>query len=252
MFKIGCDPEFFILKNGNPYPAIGLIGGTKENPLSTDREGCFMQEDNVMAEFNVPPSEDPKELFDNMQHTIEYIAKRLPDDSFSTLIVPSLEFDPKILLHPQALVFGCDPDYNCWTLAINTPPDVHTNLRTAGGHVHVGYDNPTMEKSVELLKLMDYYIGIPSVLLDLDTKRRKIYGKAGAFRMKSYGFEYRVLSNFWIKDLESVEFIFKGVKKCFNAYDNGKRLSDKEGKKIQEIINTSNASEATLMLTEIV
>lgn len=31
------------------------------------------------------------------------------------------------------------------------------------------------------------YLGIPSVVMDPDTKRRTLYGKAGDFRLKAYG-----------------------------------------------------------------
>jgi hypothetical protein len=45
---------------------------------------------------------------------------------------------------------------------------------------------------------MDLYLGVPSVLMDQGEQRKKMYGAAGAHRVKSYGVEYRTLSNFWI------------------------------------------------------
>lgn len=47
---------------------------------------------------------------------------------------------------------------------------------------------------------MDLYLGVPSVLIDPDTRRRSLYGKAGCFRLTDYGVEYRVLSGYFIKD----------------------------------------------------
>lgn len=55
------------------------------------------------------------------------------------------------------------------------------------GHIHIGYNNPEIEKSVDIIKAMDLFLGIPSILMDKDTLRRSRYGKAGAFRFKSYG-----------------------------------------------------------------
>lgn len=51
-----------------------------------------------------------------------------------------------------------------------------------------------------LIPLLDLFVGIPSVLLDdpkQQRERRKVYGRAGEFRLTPYGIEYRVLSNFW-------------------------------------------------------
>ena len=51
---------------------------------------------------------------------------------------------------------------------------------------------------------MDYTLGLDSLLLDSDTRRRSMYGRAGSFRFKEYGIEYRTLSNFWIKNNKSI------------------------------------------------
>ena len=51
----GCDPEFFLKdKTGKFISAIGLVGGSKEEPKAIGN-GCFVQEDNVAVEFNIPP-----------------------------------------------------------------------------------------------------------------------------------------------------------------------------------------------------
>jgi len=47
---VGSDFEMFICdKDGNLISGVGLIGGTKEEPLSIG-ERCYRQEDNVMGE----------------------------------------------------------------------------------------------------------------------------------------------------------------------------------------------------------
>jgi hypothetical protein len=45
-------------------------------------------------------------------------------------------------------------------------------------------------------------------LWDNDTMRRKMYGRYGAFRPKSYGVEYRALSNAWVRDPDLYDFIY--------------------------------------------
>ena len=53
--------------------------------------------------------------------------------------------------------------------------------------IHVGYENPDVDTSLALVKYMDVFLGIPSVVKDKDKKRRSLYGKAGCFRLTDYG-----------------------------------------------------------------
>lgn len=58
------------------------------------------------------------------------------------------------------------------------------------GHIHVSYPRKSQSKSLRLIKYMDVFIGIPSVLLDSGedaVRRRELYGKAGCFRLTRYG-----------------------------------------------------------------
>ncbi len=136
----------------------------------------------------------------------------------------------------------CDPDFSVWTGEQNEAPASGGNLRTAGGHVHIGYNDPDMETSLNIIKALDIYLGVPSVILDLDKDRKKMYGKAGAYRLKMYGVEYRSLSNFWIKDQESINFVFNGVKAAMEFINSGgvEQLTDEKILKIQTCINTGN------------
>lgn len=112
------------------------------------------------------------------------------------------------------------------------------------GHIHIGYNNPDMETSMNIIKALDIFLAIPSIILDPDKDRKKMYGKAGAFRFKNYGVEFRTLSNFWIKDQESVDFVFNGVQAAVDYInsDKLKDLTDVMALKIQTCINTSDES----------
>ena len=60
-FTIGADPELLLLTaTGLPKSAIGLIGGTKQNPKPFGIG--HVQEDNVMVEFNIPPANNRHEF----------------------------------------------------------------------------------------------------------------------------------------------------------------------------------------------
>ena len=104
----------------------------------------------------------------------------------------------------------CDPDYNAYTEEVNPKPEgASTNLRSAGFHVHVGYPNQNYETSVNIVKWMDVFLGVPSLLLDPDTERRKLYGKAGCFRLQPWGVEYRVLSSYMMHNETFIRYVYK-------------------------------------------
>ena len=50
----------------------------------------------------------------------------------------------------------------------------HTLERYAGGHIHIGYPSPNVDKNEKIVKWMDIYTGLPSVFLDEDDKRKSI------------------------------------------------------------------------------
>ena len=99
-----------------------------------------------------------------------------------------------------------------------------------------------MDTSLEIVKYLDMYLGIPSVVLDPDKKRRKLYGKAGAFRLQPWGVEYRVLSSGMMKDKKTLEFVWSGICAALNAYNEGYGRLD--ASIVTDIINNSKVAEA--------
>ena len=118
------------------------------------------------------------------------------------------------------------------------------------GHIHIGYDNPEMSTNIEIVKAMDLFLGVPSILLDTDTERRKLYGKAGAFRPKSYGVEYRTLSGFWIANDELIAWAFNNALEALKHVNNGNIISEDKAVMIQDCINTGNEDIANRLIDE--
>lgn len=210
--SVGTDPELFVCDaNKRIVSGIGLIGGSKEHPFPVK---CgAVQEDNVLAEFNIEPANTVGEWLGNISTVTGELEKILGNQGFSLTYKSShiFERDQLITAGPKAMEFGCEPDINCWTREFNEAPNPFTEMRTAGGHVHVGYDNPDVDRSFEVACILEYLLGVPSVLLDEDTDRRQMYGQAGSCRIKAYGVEYRVLSNFWLKSDKLKTWIFDMV-----------------------------------------
>jgi len=90
---------------------------------------------------------------------------------------------------------------------------------------------------------MDVFLGLFSLFFDSDTKRREMYGKAGAFRPKSYGVEYRTLSNVWLKDVHLMKWVFNNTVDAVKRLASGDAVFSKYSN-IADIINTSDKNAA--------
>ena len=205
--RLGADPEVFLRdKYGVMSSVIGKIGANKWNPkqIPTLPAGFTLQEDNVALEFGVPPAATADEFVHNIRTVMKAGLSTLPESRFSRLsctIFPQSEMD-----NPSAWVFGCEPDFNAWTGEENVKPEPpHPFMRSAGGHIHVETQN---DKRLQV-QAMDLTISVPLVLMDNGEERKKLYGKAGAFRPKTYGVEYRTPSNWWIFRPERIRWIWQ-------------------------------------------
>jgi hypothetical protein len=238
-FLIGADPEVLITnKYGHYKSAVGMVGGTKQNPKPIDNLGHAIQEDNVSVEFNIPPANSLTSFRASIHKVLDHIRSILPDyliDKASAVSFPPEELDTM-----EAQTFGCEPDYNAWTKHVNPKPQTaDENLRSAGGHIHVGSD-VAINNSIAVIRAMDLFLGVPSIALDNGTLRRKLYGSAGSFRKKSYGAEYRTLSNFWIFDDSLISWAYQGTQRALEFVDKGNEIPNDIGFLIQRCINTSN------------
>lgn len=221
---IGADPELFMCKGAHLVSAINRWGGTKEQPRPLGiGEGFNVLEDNVMVEFNIPPASSEHQFVENIQRGLGVIEDRIREMGFDMSLRASGHFSEEELSDWQAFVFGCDPDYNAYTGETNVKPNVDNNptFRSCGGHVHVGCGKLSFEEIQKAVAFCDLHMGIPSMFLDLDTDRKQLYGKAGAFRVKPYGFEYRTLSNFWIFHPDLISWVYHATSKAVEHYRSG-------------------------------
>jgi hypothetical protein len=213
--RLGADPEVFLLDpNGKHISAIGLIGADKWNPLQMEElpQGFTLQEDNVALEYGIPPAATEDDFVHHIQtvmkESLKYVYTGVSFSKLSCTIFPQEE-----MVHPLAFVFGCEPDFNAWTKKENKrPKPPHEHMRSAGGHIHVETD----QDPVEVVRKMDIFLGIPSVLMDNGIERKQIYGKAGAHRVKSYGVEYRTPSNFWIFDEKLIRWVWRNTQRALD------------------------------------
>lgn len=251
---VGADPEVFVADlNGNITSAIGMVGGSKESPRPVVDGG--VQEDNVLAEFNIDPAKSKIEFVCNISSVMGSLRKILENNDLQPIIVPSHKFTAQELdsFGPDAMEFGCSSEWNAWdSKVMPRPKGDKVNLRTAGGHVHIGYDNPDRFTNEDLVKMMDYAIGVPSVLIDSDKARRKLYGKAGSMRHKPYGVEYRTLSNFWLNSDELISWVYDRTLWCTKNLDRlPEFVSAFDPQTLKRIINRSDTGLATDVVHEL-
>jgi hypothetical protein len=250
---IGCDPEFFVRSTvtGKSVSAHDLIPGTKKNPFVVP-DGA-VQVDGMALEFNTDPASRFEDFDTNISSVLASLRGMIPQD-LEFDIRPSVVFDDDVLAAApdMAKELGCDPDYNAYSLAANPRPVPPVpGLRTASGHIHVGlgkfedWKSPMFfEEMAFFVRIMDRFVGTTSVLMDADPVRRTLYGAAGAFRVKPYGFEYRVPSNAWITDTAKRSEMWTMVQNALTLIESGKAdthtVLDSD---VQIAINTSDAAE---------
>jgi hypothetical protein len=249
---LGCDPELFLLDaQGNFTASCGKIGGTKTHPMALPLgDGFAVQEDNVAMEFNVPPAADVQEFVSNIRRTMNFLAQGVKDMyGYSISPVSAVSFPEEELQAPAARVFGCDPDFNAWTGRKNPKPAAEDpNLRSCGGHVHIGFDKEAVDLK-RVIKCCDLTLGVGSVMMDKGELRKQLYGKRGAYREKSFGGEYRVLSNFWVQDDRLIQWVWDGVHKAVELAGSPFAI-DEYDEPIKDAIDNNNKEAAKYLINE--
>jgi hypothetical protein len=242
---VGSDIEAFLMEeeSGRIISAEGIIKGTKHKPFNFDPSSPFWATslDNVLAEYCIAPASDRECFVNNINKSIGYIKSILPA-GVCMAAIPSAILEDEFLQTANAKLFGCESDLNVWLRRHNPKPKAENeNLRSAGAHVHVSYDEPDMETTEQLVKAQDLFLGVPSILLEPDNERRRLYGKAGAFRIKDYGFEYRTLSGFFASTDELKGWVFDNTMRAID-FINNERFDelDAVGDQIQAAINTND------------
>jgi hypothetical protein len=249
---LGCDPEVFLQDaNGKFISSVGLIGGSKDYPRPIDDEGNAVQEDNVTVEFNTPPCMNKQDFVLHINKNKEWIKAQAERFGLAMCIKPSAEFHDDQLNTYAAQTFGCEPDFNAWLDGKRNPrPRAgNPNLRSCGGHVHIQLLDESMDH-LDVVRAMDLFVGCLMLEFDDDIGRRELYGKAGAFRKKAYGVEYRTASNKWIESDERIQWVWDQTEKALEFVAEGNVFTAEQGQMIQDCINNSDMELLALIKEE--
>ena len=255
-FTIGADPEVFVIdtKTKRFIGAHGMITGTKRHPTYLPGTMCQGQVDGMALEFNTPPTSWSDAFSRSVSRGKKGLNSSIEHNGMRIVVQPTVEFDDEEWERaPEvAKILGCEHDYCAWGgIYVNKPPNANVSFRTGAGHIHTGwgkgfdFTDEFKEICAALVREQDSLNGVASLLYDQDTKRRELYGKAGAFRPKNYGVEYRTLSNSWVRNKALSEYVARRTFQAVRNMMNGNLIQTPE---VEEIINSNRVEDAKYFL----
>lgn len=255
IITLGCDPECFVSKDGKLVSAHDLIGGTKSAPLKVDKGA--VQVDGCALEFNIEAASSEEEWITNIDTVMSILSSMIPGYKIESVPVAEFGFEYLRSLPEKATELGCEPDFDAYLVCANPRPNGELPFRSAAGHIHFGIpetggcapvdDVDYIGWLASKVRELDFYLALPSLFYDADTKRRELYGKAGAFRPKSYGMEYRTLSNQWLGSDNLKRWAYRASQFAMEQIDKGVSLAEKYGD-IQAIVNKSDKAGAARII----
>jgi hypothetical protein len=248
--KWGADPEFFVSAREelSVLPPVffrtDLECPYQENdrhPIFFKHDGTVVHEDGAAFEMSTPPSNNWRDVWDNIESTRlcfgEYLEERYSDSCIPELkALPAMKWDVKKWARrgadfELATIFGCDPDQSalnieaqCQVMDASRHP-----WRYGGGHVHVSGLPEIGKNPLTAVKCMIMTAGLAATAFsrvpDLERERLFLYGKPDKFRVQHYkkdqvvgaadtgsdvevGIEYRTPSNSWTGDLNLATQVF--------------------------------------------
>ena len=231
-FSMGTDPEFFLNWKGLPVSAHSFVPGTKSKPYQTL---CgWVQADGTAVEFNTLPAYSASQFAWNLNSVVKELRAMIPK-SLEFSFVPTVNYRPAMWnnIPKEAKVLGCDPDYLAGRNGELNGRDidfrgVYERMRVGGGHLHYGWgsnldytDKSHRWDCITLVNSLESVIGSYSMLWDRDKLRNSYYGRDAPFRPKSFGVEWRGLSNAWLGQPGIHTWLFSASKAVFDGLKNG-------------------------------
>lgn len=232
---VGCDPEIALYDAGKKkfVSAEGIVPGDKLNPHKVAKG--TIQTDGFAAEIGITPATSADEFFDNVQTVLSELKKHTGDLEFR--FIDHVIFDEDVFRaqSEDGRALGCMPDFSAYTRLANPMPVPNPEtMRTFSGHIHIGWcedadvsDPGHFADAIAVAKQMDWSCGVPTSLWNPGSLRRRLYGKAGAFRVKPYGAEYRTPDNGWLVSEERTKMVFNNATHGMQQLYKGNHFSAK-------------------------
>jgi hypothetical protein len=240
---LGTDIEIFVTRNNKAINACGIVEGTKTFPYQWKEGGFLTSLDCIMMEYNTPITDNKKVFKKQILESQDYL-KSLLESDLQLSPFPFYEVDEEELYTVESITFGCEPDLNAYTGKYNVVKvnPMKFKGRSAGFHLHIDVKH-NLQK--DLVKLLDFTLAIPSLLLEPDNDRKKLYGNAGSYRDNNKWVEYRVLSS-WFQQERYLDFVWNNSELALNLLESN--FKDHEKYNIKNIIKNNDKSKAELLI----
>lgn len=193
--NLGCDPEFFFVKDNKLVPSTDVILADTPEVIKDGFQGELNPRPNTCRESSGYRIANAICL---AQRMAEKVGASVTFKQSFTVDDETWEKSPN-----EIKQFGCNPTKNIYEEDFERPDGQSVRFRSAGGHLHLELDRKQKKQVKNIIKVLDIVLGNTCVLIDRDpdnATRRKYYGRAGEHRLKPYGLEYRVPSNFWLRN----------------------------------------------------
>jgi len=193
--SLGVEVELAVYMKNTPV-VCSFVPFTKTQPLEFKKH--LFSKDASMLELAVAPATEPGEFDTLMVEAMDKAMTLIPEGA-ELRAVPCVEYtDEELAKDAYASEMGCSPSQTIYD-TVPTPEAYPDNKRYGGTHINLAMHN---EGDVqEMVLKLDYALGLNSVVYHEDgmheemKDRRRVYGRAGEFRIKPFGFEYRTLPN---------------------------------------------------------
>lgn len=213
--KVGGDPEFFVIRNGRIISAHHVFP-EKDSAVSITKDG-IVYFDGYQAEVNLRDGYPPESYWNKL---VEIFSKIEKEYGIAISLQPAIYISKKELrtLPPEACEFHCEPDLNVYNDYVETPDGRNFRMRCIGGHIHI--ETPLRYSS--FIKLLDLFVSLPltyfSPARNSEYIRRTLYGRAGSYRLKPYGVEYRTPSPVYLSSPEFYRAVIDGIMTAQNVF----------------------------------
>jgi len=235
----GSDPELFLTKDNEVVPSATVI----------DKQLDGVAEDGFQVELHPNEHTCRQTSAYFLALSIRTLKKFADEKGYNLSFSLAHTISDKVWKNTpkDTKKFGCSPTETAYKDKRKRVTGMREKFRAGGGHIHIG-STLVKENQPKMVQLLDIVVGNTLVLIDRNpdnATRRKNYGRAGEYRPKEYGLEYRVPSNFWLRDYILWSLTAGLVRNAVTLRLNG--LEDKlialfDMNKIRKAINENNYS----------